>query len=104
MRYFQGSEKIVPESDCLEDFYFDVVKWLPDKKPVEVLVCYFKDAVSSLLQNKSIMKEENLYFRYSRTPLSSQQDPEVDEISELHHGSWWSDSWNQICIGAPLVL
>ena len=100
----------LPESDCLKDFHFDLVEWLPDRKPVEVSVRYFKDAVSSLLQNKSIMREENLSFPDSRSPLSSQQYPRVDEMSELHHGSWWSESWDLICkadnneILVPVIL
>jgi len=100
----------VPEPERLKDFHFELVEWLPDKKPVQISVCYFKDALSSLLHNKSVMREENLSFPDSRSPYNSRQHPEVNEMSELHHGSWWSESWDLLCtpkskeILVPIIL
>ena len=103
-------KKCVPESNCLKNFGTKSIKWLPDNTDVDLSVREFPDALSSLLNNKSVMKEENISMPHSCNPYSPHQFPEVDDMSELHHGSWWSDSWNQLCkddtneILVPVIL
>eukprot|EP00536_Pseudo-nitzschia_multiseries_P017116 jgi/Psemu1/314027/fgenesh1_kg.1387_\ len=46
------------------------------------------------------MIEENLSFPDYSTPLTPDNNPELNPhsvISELHHGLWWKFSWKEIC-------
>eukprot|EP00536_Pseudo-nitzschia_multiseries_P006346 jgi/Psemu1/15033/gm1.15033_g len=89
-------------------FHPHILNWLPDNKPTQVYVHSFKDAIYSLLSNKQLMREENLSFPDYATPISPDNNPELNShsvISELHHGSWWKSSWNAICNpNAPEIL
>ena len=87
------------------------INWLPDDRPIQVYMCSFKNALYALLSNKQLlMKEENLSFPDSRTPLSPHQYPECNstsKMSELHHGEWWRKTWetrisNEILV--PIIL
>eukprot|EP00536_Pseudo-nitzschia_multiseries_P015107 jgi/Psemu1/311732/fgenesh1_kg.821_\ len=81
-------------------FHSHILNWLPDNKPTQVYVRSFKDAIYSLLSDQQLMIEENLSFPDYSTPLSPDNNPEVNPhsvISELHHGSWWKSSWKEIC-------
>eukprot|EP00536_Pseudo-nitzschia_multiseries_P009037 jgi/Psemu1/306252/fgenesh1_kg.244_\ len=81
-------------------FHPHILNWLPDNKPTQVYVCSFKDAIYSLLSDHQLMIEENLFFPDYSTPLSPDNNPELNPhsvISELHHGSWWKSSWKEIC-------
>eukprot|EP00536_Pseudo-nitzschia_multiseries_P008767 jgi/Psemu1/21377/gm1.21377_g len=81
-------------------FHPHILNWLPDNKPTQVYVCSFKDAIYSLLSDQQLMIEENLSFPNYSTPLSPDNNPELNPhsvISELHHGSWWKSSWKEIC-------
>eukprot|EP00536_Pseudo-nitzschia_multiseries_P017302 jgi/Psemu1/314277/fgenesh1_kg.1475_\ len=81
-------------------FHPHILNWLPDNKPTQVYVRSFKDAIYSLLSDQQLMIEENLSFPNYSTPLSPDNNPELNPnsvISELHHGSWWKSSWKEIC-------
>eukprot|EP00536_Pseudo-nitzschia_multiseries_P016705 jgi/Psemu1/313478/fgenesh1_kg.1205_\ len=81
-------------------FHPHILNWLPDNKPTQVYVRSFKDAIYSLLSDQQLMIEENLSFPNYSTPLSPNNNPELNPhsvISELHHGSWWKSSWKEIC-------
>eukprot|EP00536_Pseudo-nitzschia_multiseries_P018768 jgi/Psemu1/316284/fgenesh1_kg.3083_\ len=81
-------------------FHPHILNWLPDNKPTQVYVRSFKDAIYSLLSNQQLMREENLSFPDYSTPLSPDNNPELNPhslISELHHGLWWKSSWKESC-------
>eukprot|EP00536_Pseudo-nitzschia_multiseries_P013998 jgi/Psemu1/310486/fgenesh1_kg.643_\ len=81
-------------------FHPHILNWLPDNKPTQVYVRSFKDVIYSLLSDQQLMIEENLSFPNYSTPLSPDNNPELNPhsvISELHHGSWWKSSWKEIC-------
>ena len=95
------------------EFQPHLINWLPDDKPIQVYVRSFSDAIYSLLTNQNIMREENLSFPDSTSPLSPTHNPPLSdktEISELHHGQWWTASWKEACdpnlreILVPIVL
>ena len=83
---------------------------MPDKKTTQVYLRPFEKALKSLLSNTSIMKEENLSFPDSRSPYSYENFPSNTDITELHHGKWWSESWETCCnydakeILVPIIL
>ena len=79
----------------------------------QIYVRSFKDALTSLLTNVTLMKEENLSFPNKETPLSYENNPPMEgstEITELHHGNWWGNTWKQKCsaekneILVPIIL
>ena len=77
-----------------------LVPWLPDNNAREIYICEFQDALVSLLSCEDLMKEENLSFPNSNNPTSPEHYPELTddvEIRELHHGSWWCDTWKDQC-------
>eukprot|EP00537_Pseudo-nitzschia_pungens_P007979 CAMPEP_0172379242 /NCGR_PEP_ID=MMETSP1060-20121228/69828_1 /TAXON_ID=37318 /ORGANISM="Pseudo-nitzschia pungens, Strain cf. cingulata" /LENGTH=405 /DNA_ID=CAMNT_0013106979 /DNA_START=256 /DNA_END=1470 /DNA_ORIENTATION=+ len=81
-------------------FHPKITNWLPDNKPTQIFVRSFYDALYSLLTNRELMTDQNLSFPDCNTPLSPQNFPELTEatiISELHHGTWWTESWKQLC-------
>eukprot|EP00536_Pseudo-nitzschia_multiseries_P011769 jgi/Psemu1/29889/gm1.29889_g len=81
-------------------FHPDILNWLPDNKPTQVYVHSFKDAIYSLLSDQQLIIEENLSFPDYSTPLSPDNNPELNPhsvMSELHHGLWWKSSWKEIC-------
>ena len=71
------------------------IKWLPDNSAVDVFVRPFKSALRSLFSKPELMQESKLSFPNSKNPYSCVNDPPVRVISELHHGSWWAESWQQ---------
>ena len=76
-----------------DGFHPVTINWLPDNVPVDVFVRPFEKALDSLLSNPKLMQECNLSLPNVRDPFSFEHDPAVTVISELHHGSWWKDSW-----------
>ena len=100
---------------CLIDWVFkpEVGKKNPRHGQKQVFVRSFSDALRSILTNKTLVKEENLSFPNDETPLSSVHHPVMNNetmITELHHGSWWIDTWNKYCtegsteILVPIIL
>ena len=94
-------------------FRSTLIPWLPDERPREVHICQFQDALFSLLTDKDLMKEENLSFPNCKTPTSPEHDPKLTdntEIQQLHHGSWWCETWKGQCeqnsneIMVPIIL
>ena len=98
---------LTPNSEIFQQI---PVQWLPDNTALEISVRPFQHALNSLLTNSHILKEENLSFPNSETPYSYENVPSVNVISELHHGKWWSDTWQKRCkanskeILVPIIL
>ena len=89
----------IPEQN---EFAPHLLNWLPADipRPVQVHIRPFTYALYSLLSNKNIMTENNLSFPDSRTPLSPYNFPELSQdsdITQLHHGDWWRESWKTLC-------
>ena len=85
-----------------ETFQPKIVEWLPDKRPTIIYVKSAIDAIFSLLSNMELMKEENISLPDKRDPTSPLQFPPMtmnSEIKELHHGKWWTESWEMKCTG-----
>ena len=82
-----------PSTKALDDYHPVTINWMPDNRPVDVLVRPFENALDSLLSNPKLMQECNLSLPNATDPFSFEHDPPVTVISELHHGSWWKDSW-----------
>ena len=68
---------------------------LPDHTPIDLFVCPFQPALNSLLLKPELMQQSKLSLPNVHNPFSFVNDPPVDEITELHHGSWWADSWRE---------
>ena len=82
------------------NFHFkqEMINWLPDNTPQLVSIRPFPEALFTLLTNNELMKEENLSFPHRTDPTSPDNFPPLDqntEITELHHGAWWSSSWKE---------
>jgi len=85
-------------------FETTTINWLPDNTPIQIHLRPFQKALFSLLNNPLISREENFSFPHSSNPLTPNHFPEINddtEISELHHGSWWSDTWRKDCDCSP---
>ena len=68
--------------------------WLPYNKPIQIFTRDFTVALKSLLENTELTKEENLSFPDPDVPYIWKNFVQKDcEITELHHGSWWVESW-----------
>ena len=95
-----------------DKFEPQLIDWLPDLKPATVYHRPFMNALQSLLSNHSIMKEENLSFPDKNSPFSSVDisGNGTPLIEELHHGEWWSRTWQSKCapgskeILVPVIL
>ena len=76
------------------------VNWRPSNKPVQLYIRSFRHTLNSLLTNSNLVKEQNFSFPHPSVPYIGKNFPKPaadTEISELHHGSWWVDSWKQNC-------
>ena len=77
-----------------------VLDWLPDLKPQQLTVRSFQNALNSLLTNTDLVQESNLSFPNADTPYSCVRKPALTPdtpIEQLHHGSWWIDTWKNDC-------
>ena len=80
----------------------------------QVYIRSFRKALKSLLTNADLVKEDNLSFPNKETPLSPEDNPPLNPketvVTELHHGSWWYESWKKMChegkneILVPVIL
>ena len=95
-----------------DNFKPEIINWLPDNIPTQIFVRPFMNALNALLSNTSLVKEANFLFPDASTPLSPVNlvDDEHTDITELHHGKWWSNSWKTLCkpntdeILVPIIL
>ena len=95
-----------------DKFEPQLIDWLPDLKPATVYHRPFMNALQSLLSNHSIVKEENLSFPDKNSPFSpvDMSENSTPLIEELHHGEWWSRTWEKKCkpgskeILVPIIL
>ena len=71
--------------------------WLPDNNPVQVHVRTFQTALKSLFSKFNFFKESNLSLPNSETPHCSRNEPPVSICSELHHGTWWRETFQSKC-------
>ena len=80
------------------EFKPTIFKWLPDELEVTVYIRSFKDCVFSLLSNKKNSVEGNFPFPHPENPyLTESPSSNTDNISELHHGIWWTETWKKRC-------
>ena len=76
------------------------IPWLPDRTLKQITTRSFEKAIRSLITNKDLCKQENMSFPNVDSPLLSHRKPELTpetRIEELHHGSWWIDTWKEKC-------
>ena len=96
--------KHIPKINC--NFKPTHINWLPDNKFVEICIQNFQDALFSLLTNPMLVKEENASFLNPCSPFISHnllRNPE-SPMTELHHGTWWTESWNKLCTSPDKIL
>ena len=74
-----------------------IPEWRPDNNPLEVTVCSFQNALKALFNKNYLFNESNISLPNSMSPYTYVNFPEVDKISELHHGSWWKETWQLKC-------
>ena len=79
----------------------------------QIYVRSFRKALHSLLTNVTLVTECNLSFPNQNDPTSFERNPPLendDIIRELHHGSWWIETWKRKCnprnneILVPIIL
>ena len=78
------------------EFHPQTIPLLPDGKATQIYIRLFHDVLYFLLTNQSLTKEVNLSVPNSKDPCSGNHYPDItttSTISQLHHGSWWSESW-----------
>ena len=71
------------------------IPWLPNNTPIDLHIRPFQVALDSLLRNRELMQQSKLSLPNVDNPFSYVNNPEVDVISELHHGNWWRNSWRE---------
>ena len=82
-----------------------VINWLPSHKPVQLFIRTFRDSLNSLLTNTNLVKENNFSFPHPSVPYIGKNFSQASGetlISELHHGTWWIDSWKKNCTLADI--
>lgn len=85
------------KNDCFEE---KLIPWLPEDKPQKITFRSFENALRSLLTNNDLVNETNLSFPNADSPYSCTRKPVLtteSPITELHHGSWWIDTWKNDC-------
>ena len=102
-----GNTHQLPYNYDFEQIVID--KWRPDNTPIEVTVRSFRKVLRSLHGKGHLFKESNLSLPNSESPYSYENSPPVETISELHHGSWWAETWKDTCKSpkemlVPLIL
>lgn len=76
------------------------ITWEPTKKPVQLFIRTFRDSLNSLLTNTNLVNEKNFSFPHPSVPYIGKNFSQASgetQISELHHGTWWIDSWKKNC-------
>ena len=87
------AQSIINPDNKPNSFIPTTIKWLPDNKAVDVYVRSFQSALIALLSKRELFQERNISLPNIDSPFSYKNNPEVDVISELHHGTWWANSW-----------
>ena len=83
------------------EFRPTALKWLPDEKPVVMYLRDIRDGIFGLLSHSEICRGENISLPHPTDPYRAHPDQESPTVSELHHGSWWSESWQRKCPPFP---
>eukprot|EP00980_Cylindrotheca_fusiformis_P015203 scaffold4218_cov141-Cylindrotheca_fusiformis.AAC.2 len=120
--YFQGKPTTYREIvsrlhrqlglESRNEFQPQLINWLPDEKPITIYVRPFLACVFELLENPLNVGPggQNISLPHPTDPYKSKPDVEPDRVSELHHGKWWSDTWEILCdpekkeILVPIIL
>eukprot|EP00980_Cylindrotheca_fusiformis_P015816 scaffold4629_cov75-Cylindrotheca_fusiformis.AAC.1 len=79
------------------EFVPRVIRWLPDERATVLYIRSFKDGVFELLSNASLTTDKNISLPHPTNPYKSRPDERTEYVSELHHGKWWSDTWDAVC-------
>jgi len=83
-----------------DDYDEKLVSWLPKQEPKEIVFRTFENALRSLLTNTDLVTQKNMSFPNADSPFLYERKPAMTDetsITELHHGSWWIDTWKQQC-------
>ena len=80
-------------------FQETLVQWLPDNKPTVLWKRPFLDCVFELLTNDFLLgpNMDNLSLPHPSDPFKSGPDERSPSVSQLHHGTWWKDSFEDCC-------
>ena len=78
-----------------DEFSWVMITVLPGQTPVDLFVRPFHAALNSLLSKPELMQQSKVSLPNVNNPFSSVNNPPVNKITELHHGSWWADSWRE---------
>lgn len=75
------------------------IQWEPDDVTRSVYVRDFRQALTSLLTNTTLLKDSNFSFPHKDTPFLKPSFKLKKDcvISELHHGEWWTNTWKSMC-------
>ena len=77
-----------------------LMSWLPKMEPKQIVFRSFENALRSLLTNTDLVTQKNMSFPNADSPFLYERKPAMTAetpITELHHGSWWIDTWKQQC-------
>eukprot|EP00980_Cylindrotheca_fusiformis_P016094 scaffold4764_cov84-Cylindrotheca_fusiformis.AAC.4 len=98
--------------EATNEFQPHLINWLPDEKPITIYVRPFLACVFELLENPRNVGTggQNISLPHPTDPYRSKPDVQPDHVSELHHGKWWSRTWEKLCkpekkeILVPIIL
>eukprot|EP00980_Cylindrotheca_fusiformis_P026889 scaffold17865_cov93-Cylindrotheca_fusiformis.AAC.1 len=98
--------------ESTNEFKPHLINWLPDETPIAVYIRPFLACVFELLENPRNVGPggQNISLPHPTDPYCSRPDVEPDHVSELHHGKWWSQTWEKLCqpeakeILVPIIL
>eukprot|EP00980_Cylindrotheca_fusiformis_P022971 scaffold9956_cov114-Cylindrotheca_fusiformis.AAC.1 len=98
--------------ESTNEFQPHLINWLPDETPVTVYIRPFLACVFELLDNPRNVGPggQNISLPHPTDPYRSRPDVESAHVSELHHGKWWSQTWEKLCqpetkeILVPIIL
>ena len=82
-----------PETIVQDEFSEIMITVLPDHTPGDLFVHPFQAALNSLLLKPELMQQSTFSLPNVHNSFSFINNPRVNTITELHHGSWWADSW-----------
>ena len=99
-KQIQEFHKYLGLQDSSFQFQETLVQWLPDNKPTVLWKQPFLDCVYELLTNDTLLGKnmENLSLPHPTDPFKSSLKPRPKVVSELHHGTWWQETFEDCCL------
>ena len=80
-----------PETIVQDEFSEIMITVLPDHTPGDLFVHPFQAALNSLLLKPELMQQSTFSLPNVHNSFSFINNPAVNKITELYHGSWWAD-------------